>query len=278
MLQANWLSRTAVFPLVQFVAAGLIGVVLLPAVLAGGAPPNAGPLGQVPTAAAAWLALAIIVAIWLAVVSVSLARALGRRLGAFQALVLRATHEDLSRKVASPFWLSALIVAVIDVALLEAILRRPLVAVFGAFGSPVVADAVVAAAALVVLLAGLVWLFQTARPLLEAATWFTLDGVLATSGSEAAARRYAGDQLTQAGVTATAARPPDRRVSAADLAATVAAGDAEATRLAGEIESQAGTGGLSQPVVPSGDATILAGADGEATVVDAKPDATRPGS
>ncbi len=111
--------------------------------------------------------------------------------------------------------IARLLVAAGYVVLFQAIVRRPLVAVFGAEAEPFVVEAAFGTAALLILLALLAWLYGALKPLLEGVALAALDAVFATTSSKS------GTEET--------------RTVRTDVAATVPAPRAETTLAAGEV-------------------------------------------
>jgi hypothetical protein len=115
--------------------------------------------------------------------------------------------------------IARLIVAVGYVVVAQAILRHPVVAVFGESTGPFIVEVAFAIVAVLVLFALLVWTFRAARPLVEGVAREALDASLATSGSEEAYE-------TAASLAAATRRPR----TTVDAGATVrATGDVDAT-------------------------------------------------
>ena len=82
--------------------------------------------------------------------------------------------------------------------LVQAIVRRPLVAVSGPGIEPFLVEAVLGGVALLALLVMLALLHQVARPLVEGVAWLGLDSLLATSGSDSPAHGLNGANPTVA--------------------------------------------------------------------------------
>ena len=182
------LGRSSAAPaLAQLVAAGLLGLVVLPALL-GGKPATASALVGLPGGQALlWLLAGLLVAVWLLAAAPGLARALAGLLyhlevGEGSPGYLTA---DRDRRTAA---LARWLVAVGYVLLVQAILRRPFVTTLGVLFEPSTVEAAFGAAALALLLVALYWLHRAARPVIEKATWQALDAIVATSGAEAPGR------------------------------------------------------------------------------------------
>ena len=76
------------------------------------------------------------------------------------------------------------VIAAVYLIVVQAMLRRPIVAVFGIDAEPFVIEATFGVLGLLLLLVLLSWIHRTAKPLIESATWLALDATLATSGSD----------------------------------------------------------------------------------------------
>jgi hypothetical protein len=124
-----------------------------------------------------------------------------------------------------------LLTGAVYLAILQGIIRRPLLASVGAEAEPFLVEAVFAALALLALLTILALVHHTARPLVEGLARFALDTTLATTGSEAAAARtHAYDARSQARSAATRLQPtPGSPGSSASEATQVAAAEIEET-------------------------------------------------
>jgi hypothetical protein len=144
-----------------------------------------------------WLILAVATCLCL----VAPAAALGRGL---ERMLARARAHGDQRALAhrARVQVARLLLAVGYVVLVQAIVRRPLVATVGESAEPFVIEASFAAVVLVALVLLLSWVHHTARPLVEGLARSTLDALLATSGSEAAAAR------AEAATTARVASAP----------------------------------------------------------------------
>ncbi|MGH2461254.1 MAG: hypothetical protein ACRDIY_20540, partial [Chloroflexota bacterium] len=173
---------------VQAVVAALVGLFGLPAIVGAGSLQVAS-VGASPAApSVVWLVGAVLVSGWLIACGPALAR------GASQILERLVAPEDASegrRNVAQAGAgvAGGSIVAVVDVVVIQAMLRRPVVVVVGAITDPSTVDAAFAAGTLILLIILLIWLHRATRPLVEAATWQALDALVATSGSERARAR-----------------------------------------------------------------------------------------
>ncbi len=169
---------SSTFILTQVLVVALLGLVALPALFSGG---RAGPPGGdgVSADAAFWLIVGLALSLWLLALAPGLASAVAVVIGRLEprggvARVQRPATGAIAR----------LLVAVVDVAIVQAMLRQPVVSVLGVVADPTTVDVTFATGTLLVLILILVWLHRSARPLIEAAAWQVLDAVLATSGSE----------------------------------------------------------------------------------------------
>jgi len=215
---------TATPALVQLAAASLLGLVALPTAL-GQTPVDAPVLAdRVRLPEAVWLAAALVVAVWLLAVAPALARALAGVLAHLDVRRGALAAAPAAGAVGSPArWL----VAAGYVVLASATLRRPLVVVLGARLDPASVEAVFAASALTLLLLVLLWLHQSARPLVESAVWHALDALVATSGSEPSPGQTATIQAPAVEATRPAGALPES--AATRLAPTAGDARGEAT-------------------------------------------------
>jgi hypothetical protein len=146
----------------------VLGTVALPLVFGGAAAPWQTPV---------WLALSTATSVYLLVLmprfSQLLADQLGRRLQATQAI-----PPSQIRLLARLF----LFAVVID--LIQSILRRPVALLLGGERSSAPVEAAVAAVALALLLALLVWIYQTARPIVQSMTLRAIDAAIPTVGTQ----------------------------------------------------------------------------------------------
>lgn len=245
----------------QLVVVAVLGIVGVPAVL-GDAARSGGGSGAPPVAGVVWLGVGIALVVWLVVLAPRLARSLRDVLAGTPWSARR------TRTVAGgdPGAVAFVLVALVDVVLIEATLRPPLVVVLGAGASPPTVDATVAAVCLLAIFALLVRLYLAARGYVEAGAWYALDALLATSGSvEATSRFYDVDtQVTRAEAT---------RRATLDTAATRSTGPTiarpEDAPTVADFDPAAET--LAAPP-PASDATLGSGAS-DATLPE---DATRP--
>ena len=204
MSQAAHTMPSPTSTLVQLTIATLLGLVLLPTLLGPGLGAAQGTGSTLDPLSAVWLVVAIALVVWLFVVVMRLTRFLEALLSQSPALRVHDSSQTPTGAKVHTRLLTNLALVIGYVLLSEAVLRRPLSAVLGVYVEPSLVDAVVATVALVLVLALLIWLYRTARPLIKATTWYVLDGVLATSGSDRVQRFYEADD-TKAAVTAVAA-------------------------------------------------------------------------
>jgi hypothetical protein len=179
-------------------AAGLVGLPLV----------FGGPLEVGSLRAWLWLVSAAAIGAWLLVPAPMLIDALARVLARLpsQHVAVRP-HSRPSVEAAS------LVLAAAYIVVLQAVMRPAVVNVFGPSADPFVVEAVLGTTVLLLLLALLAWLHQTATPLVEGLARTGLDSVLATSGSERAraatasqSRRVAVEVPTIAEVTRSSAQ------------------------------------------------------------------------
>lgn len=169
------LSATLAFA--QMAVAGLLGLMAVPTLFGG---TNDGRLGgpPLPIVAEAWLVAGIGLSIWLLALAPSLASAIAHELARLE------TREAVVKgQRAAIGAVARLIVAVLDVAIIQGILRRPVVWVLGVAATPSTIDATFAASTLTLLILILIWLHQSARPLVESVAWQALDAIVPTTGS-----------------------------------------------------------------------------------------------
>ncbi len=246
-----------------FAAGSLAGVFGLPALF--------GTLPE-PVAALAWLAIAFAISVGLLVTAPPIANALA---GALRRIPV-SRGERPAWQDRAPVELARLVVAAGYVVVIQAILRRPLVAVFGASAEPFVVEAAIGALALLALLALLSWIYAAGKPILEGAAWVALDSAFATSSVEEAAPVASGAS-TQRAEEATVRAP--RAGSSAEV--TVRAGDptvrsprsgsnAEVTEVAGDPTVRSARPGSNAEVTEgAGDPTVRSsrpGSSDDATV------------
>jgi hypothetical protein len=152
----------------------VLGTVALPLVFGAGlGAGTAAPAWQTPL----WLGVAGVTSVYLLILmprlSQLLAAQLWQRLDAAQAIT-RSQIRLLAR----------LVVFGIEIDVIQAILRRPLAVLLGGERSAAPIEAAVAAIALALLLALLVWIYQTARPMVQGLTLRAIDAAIPTVGSQ----------------------------------------------------------------------------------------------
>jgi len=234
-------AKTSAAPaLAQLVVAGLLGLIVLPGLLDSSPSKSAIAAGAIPPQEALWLAAALLVAVWLLPIATALVRTVA---GLLAFLVVRqAAPPGRAAGNGAATTLARWIVAAGYVVVVQAVLRRPLVATLSALLEPSAVETTFAAFVLTLLLLVLYWLHRAARPLIEATAWSALDALVATSGSEAAGRSL----FPEGEAAATAPKPigaaAERTVGAATIRAPEAAGDP--TLLAATVPT------------PTGDATL----------------------
>ena len=165
-------ARSIAEGVIHAVVASTIGLVGLPFVFAR---PD-----LVATGAWMWLVLATATGVWLIALAPVFAGGLRRLLARLSARTSRGALEHQATVE-----ISRLLLAAGYVVLVQAILRRPLVAVIGAEAEPFVVEACLAAVALLALILLLGQIHHAGRPLIEGLASSTLDALLATTGSDA---------------------------------------------------------------------------------------------
>jgi uncharacterized membrane protein YedE/YeeE len=139
------------------------------------------PTANAPWAAPVWLALALSLALGATILLSRLAEPLAVAL--VPGLVKLGAHMGPSITPSEALLLERLVIAGIQVLLAQAVVRRPLALVVAGDRSASSFEAGIAAAALAVVLAGLVWAYQTARPAVYAAVLRVLDSAIPTVGT-----------------------------------------------------------------------------------------------
>jgi hypothetical protein len=142
---------------------------------------------------------------------------------------------------------SQLAVLAIVLVIVQASLRRPLAFLIGGISGSAAYEAAIAATALTLVLALLVWLYQTGRPLLQTAMLRAIDSAFPT-------------------VQPALVSEPTRTVSVIAADATVRAPSREAATQRVESESEA-----TLRAQPDPEATVLRGADADVTVITTAP-------
>lgn len=172
-----------------------------------------------------WLAVAVIACVCVLLPTRGLATAVATALTAVPEQ--RGMQAAWSRHAATD--LARLIIAAGYLLLLQAILRHPAVAVFGASAEPFVIEAAIAVFALIVLLVLLGSIYREGRPLIEGLAWSALDSLFATSGSEHVSRGAANIGPV---VTSTMVAPAGSGATITRVAAQEAATDETLARSA----------------------------------------------
>jgi hypothetical protein len=167
--------------LVQFVAISLLGLVAAPALLGTSASPLASLVSGLLTTDLAWLALGLLLVVWLIAVAPPLARALADAL--FRRLPVQPSRsrEAVLRLDTSRFARWSIVAACFVIA--QAMLRRPLSLVLDAQLAMPSSDAIVAACSLGLLLVVIWRLHGAARPLIETSDRGLLDTLLSADVS-----------------------------------------------------------------------------------------------
>lgn len=187
-------NRSAFGIVGQWATAAAIGAIILPRTLgdpaSGGISPNS--LGT-----EIWLVGALLVTLWIALLTPPLS-AIVRAALASVPWDTPSSRPHLERF--RPGICATVVVAIIDVALGEAVLRPPIRAIVA--GSSASVDALVAVTFLVIAVLLFLRLQFTSSPLLEAAAWCALDALVPTTGSGTAPEFAAtGEHRTRAAVT-----------------------------------------------------------------------------
>lgn len=187
-------ARSIVEGVIQAVVASTIGLVGLPFIFAR---PDLDASG-----AWLWLVLATASGVWLIALAPVFAGGLRQLLARVSTRTTRGTLEHQATVE-----VSRLLLAAAYVVLLQAILRRPLVAVIGVDAEPFVVEGCLAAVALLALLVLLGQIHRAGRPLIQGLASSTLDALLATTGSEAT--HHAGAPAPSAASSPTYLAPSD---------------------------------------------------------------------
>jgi hypothetical protein len=226
----------------QLAVAALLGLVVIPTVVGGSASAIVVGGGSPRTEAVIWLGLAVLLTVWVLAVVPSATRAVGDLLAR---LPWRGPSAADGIHASEVRVLSLLLIGVVAAALVEALVRRPLVLVLAAVASPLPTDAIVAATGAFLVLLLLIRLYHVAIPFVEGSAWLVLDVLVPTTGSETAARFASSfDQPTR--VAPTLAVEATRL--AATLAETVPMTDLGSTVAAQPVGPNAGE--------PPGDVTV----------------------
>jgi hypothetical protein len=173
--QPTWDSYVPIVSLA--VAYAVLGIVVGPMVFSAATMP----IASAPWAAPVWLALALSLALGATILLSRLAEPLA--VAVVPRLVKLGEYMGPSITPSEALLLARLGMALTQVLLAQAVLRRPLALVLVGDRSASSFEAGIAAAALAVVLAGLVWAYQTARPAVHAAVLRVLDSAVPTVGS-----------------------------------------------------------------------------------------------
>src|SRR5262245_18142958 len=167
-MRRGTLARSILLAIGYGLIISVIGLVGLPALF--GALQDLGALR-----AWLWLGCAVAVCIWLLAPAAMLTLTLAR--------VLERMPAQKSNPGTLIFQVARLLTGALYLVILQAIIRRPLVASVGAEAEPFLVEAIFAVLALLTLLIILAWVHQTARPLVEQLARCEHDNTLPTSGS-----------------------------------------------------------------------------------------------
>jgi len=277
------LKQSATSGVVQAIVATLLGLFALPAIVDGGSIQAASVGGGPAIPAIVWLVGALLISGWLVVCGPALTggttHLLERLVAPDGASAGRRSATQAGAGVAAGW-----IVAVVEVVLIQAVLRRPVVLVVGTLTDPSTVDAAFAAGTLVLLILLLIWLHRSTRPLVEAATWQALDALVATSGSERAQALAEEADTRMETALASTHRGTDlgggRTVPRSGTPDTVAAPPADATRPAPGTATVLGSSESTRPAwedapTIADDVATRSAPPDDVTLVD--PDKTRPG-
>lgn len=234
----------------QATAAVLLGQVALPVLVgdfAGSLPPE--------SRALIWMIGGLSCSAWIVAVSPSLARGLASPLEAADA-GRGAAGARLRLGEARARAIAGWVVAAGAVALVHSVLRRPITLAIDLWLPGVLAEAGIAAAALLLILFCLLLVYRASRPAIEGATWLALDAFLSTHG--AAAEPMPSPSAPERGAVAQAMAEATRPAAVDAGAMLAAAGSvlpAESTVAASASES-----GRQPAQATPDDVTVPAGA------------------
>jgi hypothetical protein len=210
--------RSVVTAISGAIAASLFGLLL----------PLAFAAQDSPALALVWLALSLLIGVCLLVT----ARPITGALAATLAGLLSKTEQSTWTPRATGD-VARLLVAASYVVLLQAILRHPLVAVFGPEADPFLVEAVIGLLALLLVMALLSWMYAAAKPLLEGLATNVLDAAVATAPASAAPTLVRDTQATVLSPRRPASDDQATQL-APDAAATIRVeSPADATELSG---------------------------------------------
>lgn len=216
-----WNSLVVTIVLAALCAA--IGMIVLP-LLFGSAPSQ--------LATIVWLLAAIVVSVLVIALTLQLSNPLARA-------ILKTVSAD-SITVSQERLLARLLLVGLALVATQSILRRPIAILLGGDRSAIPIEAGIAAAALAVVLALLVWMYHAARPMVQAATLRAIDAAIPTTGSTLVAEPT---RTSMSVVSGPIPAPTDAVTVVAPLFPTLrarsSAGDAEATQLSQHARDQA---------------------------------------
>jgi hypothetical protein len=164
-----------------------------------------------PALALLWLALALGACLCLLLSMRPIARAVAIHLGHGAPAESSLWNDRTAAEIAR------LLVAAGYVVLLQAILRHPLVAVFGASADPFLVEAAIGGLALLAVLGLLSWIYTVARPLLERVARATLDAALVTAPSAEASATGATEAIPSAATILSPRTPADEDAESATV-------------------------------------------------------------
>jgi hypothetical protein len=198
-----------------------------------------------------WLAAAVVAAILVMVLALRLSRTLAELIGQGHGLKAASITPSQTLLLARLAMVGLALVAA------QALLRWPLALVLGRDGAALQVDAGIAAVALAGVLTLLVWVYQTARPMLHAVTLRAIDAAIPTTGEALV--------VEPTRTSASMVRDPipsstDAVTVVAPLFAQPLAGEAGATLVAGRASD------ATVRAEPDADPTVRAGTDPEATL------------
>ena len=200
------ISSSGSWTLVQLTAISVLGLVAAPALLGGPRSATGSPAGELASGDLAWLAAALLLVVWLAVVAPGLSRALADALRQHLPTQPSRARADALRLDASRFagWAAAAVCFLVA----QATLRRPLITALGTQLAGGAADLIVPACSLGILLVVIWRLHGAARPLIEASTRNLLDVLLSAAGSGAQSDSTRSRAFSSTGGATTNPQPP----------------------------------------------------------------------
>jgi hypothetical protein len=218
------------------VLCALIGMVALPLLFG----PSPGQLATI-----VWLVAAIVVSVLLIALALQLSAPLS-------SAILRAVKADsITRSQA--LLLARLLMIGLALVATQSILRRPIALLLGGDRSATPIEAGIAAAALAAVLALLVWMYQTARPMVQAATLRAIDAAIPTTGTALVA------EPTRTSMSVVSGPIPSPTDAVTVVAPLFLSAQANGARSGGAISDDA------TELVHEQEATAVSGHDAEAT-------------